>query len=351
MAFKNISSLIFFQKRLVIHSAVWLLFILINSGLYSFGHPEISFNEYLLDSVISLPIIFLFTYLTVYLLIPGILFKKKTFTFIIFFLALLIFCGFLEILKTNFIVIPLSQSEVLTKYPFNVFTVSHGAFFILVPAIYFTTLKFSRDWYKVRVLESEEEKKNLKNELNLLKSQVHPHFLLITLSNLESIARKNPKDAAPGIEKISEILNFILYECNVPNVRLSKELEQIQSFIELQKLNFSDKPEINYSIIGPTIEVRLAPLMLFTAVEFFFKNPPVDSSEKLKLSLFIEIFRNNLLFMVESENFNLTEDDFTNDPGITNLRKRISLLYNGKGHLTFKKIASKSIVQLNLIYE
>ncbi len=174
--------------------------------------------------------------------------------------------------------------------------------------------------------------------------------MLVTLSNLESIAREDPVKAAPGIEKISEILNFILYECNFAQTILNKEIEQIKSFIELQALNFQIKPEINYSIIGPTIEVRIAPLMIFTVVEFFFKKPHDDHGQSLRLSIFVEIFHNLLNFRVESENFNIPEEDFTEDTGIINLKKRLEIIYKNKGELISRHIGNRSMIQLNLTY-
>jgi two-component system LytT family sensor kinase len=339
------------RNRFERHTFSWIVFIFANAGLYSMGLQKDRFVEYLADYILSLPIIFLITYLTIYWLIPQLLLRKKVALFLFLFLVLLFISGILELLKTKVILLPLINPENIPDYSIDIYSISRGAFFILIPAIYFITIKYAREWYHMRVLKTEEERKQLRNELKFLKAQVHPHFLLVTLSNLENIAKENPVKAAPGIEKISEILNFILYECNVPQIRLNKELEQVRRFIELQELNFATKPEINYSIIGPTIEVRIAPLMIFTIVEFFFKNAGNTQDNGLKMNLFLEIFNNILNFTVDSENFDISETVFNEDSGIHNLKKRIDLLYHDKADLTFRYFANKSMVQFNLKYD
>ena len=350
MKFTKILSPFLPQNRFERHTLAWSMFIFANAGLFSMGQHTGRFTEFLADYILSLPIIFFITYLTVYRLIPFALMKGKIILFLLLFMILLLISGILEHLKTHLILLPLINPENFQTFSFSVFSISRGMFFILIPTIYFITIKYAREWYKMLVLKTEEEKKQLRNELKYLKAQVHPHFLLLTLSNLERIARKDPVKAAPGIEKISEILNFILYECNFPQIRLNKEIEQIKSFIELQELNFISKPEINYSIIGPTLEVNIAPLMTFTIVEFFFKNIHEDNEHGHVLNIFLEIFYNIMNFRVESENFNITEVEFAEDSGIINLKKRIELLYGSKGLLTFRNTGNKSIVQLNLNY-
>jgi two-component system, LytTR family, sensor kinase len=338
------------QNRFERHSVAWIAFLMSNAYLYSIGQPASNFIDYLADYILSLPLIFLITYLTVYLFIPKLLLRGKFFLFVFSFLSLLIFLGIFEIWKTYSILIPLINPGGSREYSINIYSIARGSFFIFIPTIYFITIKYARDWYRVKVLKTEEESIHLKNELKFLKSQVYPHFLLVTLSNLEEISKEKPEKAAPGIEKISEILNYILYECNVPQIRLSKEIKQIQSFIELQELNFQNKLKINYSIIGPTIEVVIAPLMAFTIVEFFFKKKSDIQNNEMKLSIFLEIFHNILNFTVEGEYFEISVHEFENDTGIINLKKRISLLYGKKGELLFSCYNHKSIIQLNLPY-
>jgi two-component system, LytTR family, sensor kinase len=350
MKIQKLLSVFLPQNRFARHSLVWAVFILANSALNTIGQQENQLIEFIADYIMSLPIIFLITYLTAYWLIPKFLVGKKIILFSILFLGLFIVSGFLEQLKTQLLLLPLIRPEKLHVLSISFDSVFRGAFFILIPTVYFIAIKYSGDWYKMKVLKTEEERKQLKYELKYLKSQVHPHFLLVTLSNLETIAREDPVRAAPGIEKISEILNFILYECNYPQIRLNKELEHIKSFIELQEMNFSQKPEINYCLIGPSIKVRLAPLMLFTIVEFFFKKPPRNDESLMKLGIFLEVFHNSMNFSVESEYFEISQSDFDEDPGIINLVKRIGILYPKDGELIFRNNGNKSLISLNLKY-
>ena len=338
------------QNRFERHFLAWTIFVFANAVLFSLGQSENRFIEYLFDYILSLPIIFLISYTTIYYLIPQLLLKRKLISFGILFMVLLVFVGILEVYKTQLILLPLISPEKTSNASLNVVSAFRGTFFILIPTVYCITIKYAREWYNIKVLETEEEKKQLRNELKFLKSQVHPHFLLVTLSNLETIAKKDPVAAAPGIEKISEILNFILYECNLPYISLNKEMEHVRSFIELQKMNFTKNLEINYSVIGPTIEVSISPLMIFTIIEFFFKKTDDFPEKTMKINIFLEIFHKDLIFRVESDNLSISDYGFNNDTGIQNLKKRIDLIYNTKASISFKSSENKSVVQFNLKY-
>ncbi len=336
-------------NRFESHVLAWIVFIIAIAGLYTLGQQKVHLIEFLADYILSLPIIFLISYTTAYLLVPWLLLRNKVIHFTLLFLLLLAISGVLEHYKTQYILFPLVSPERVNKDPLSFFSVFSAAFFILLPTVYFITIKYSRDWYRATVLKTEEESKHLRIELKYLKSQVHPHFLLVTLSNLELVARENPANAAIGIEKVSEILNFILYDCNVPEIRLSKEMEQIQRFIELQQLNYANKLEVNYSIIGSSVEISLAPLMVFTIVEFFFKNAGKNPDSTMKISVFLEIYHNILNCSVQGENFGLTEQDYNEDPGITNLKKRIEILYTDTASLSSRNFGNKFMIQLNLL--
>jgi LytS/YehU family sensor histidine kinase len=350
MNFKNAISVFSPQTRFERHTLAWAVFIFANAGLFTLGRPQGRFIEFLADYILSLPIIFFIAYLTIYLLIPKLLLQGKVLRFSLIFLVLLVFSGFMEHFKTQYILLPLISPEKTPMPGISFFSVFSGIFFILIPTIYCIIIKFAREWYNIKVLETEEERKQLRNELKYLKSQVHPHFLLVTLSNLETIARESPEKAAPGIEKISEILNFILYECNLPFISLNKEMAHVRRFIELQEMNFSRKPEIIYNVIGPTIEVSIAPLMIFTIVEFFFKKTDESPSKMMKISIFLEIYNKALTFSVDADNFNISDAAFNEDPGIQNLKKRMELIYQNKAELSFTHSDIKSVVQFNLNY-
>ncbi len=170
MKINKIQTIILPQNRFERHTIAWTAFVFANAGLFSIGQPKGRFIEFLADYILSLPIIFLITYLTAYWLIPRFLLKGKVIKFGCSFLILLIITGILEHLKTQIILLPLINPENLQNFSFNFFSISRGAFFVLIPTVYFISIKYSREWYNMKVLKTEEERKQLRNELKYLKA-------------------------------------------------------------------------------------------------------------------------------------------------------------------------------------
>ncbi|MDF1698057.1 MAG: histidine kinase [Saprospiraceae bacterium] len=108
-------------------------------------------------------------------------------------------------------------------------------------------------------------------ELNLLKTQIHPNFMLSTLRNLEKLTQKWDKDGQIVIEKLSESLDYILYKGRKDNVRIQDEIDAIKGYITLEKIRFKKTIEINLEVVGFSIEKDISPLILFSFLEFNFK--------------------------------------------------------------------------------
>jgi two-component system, LytTR family, sensor kinase len=348
MDLHRITSVFIPRNRFESHALAWTVFVFGNAVLFSIGQSENRFTEFLADYILSLPLIFLLAYTTAYSLIPRYLLKGRILMFTMLFLLVLLFSGILEHMKTQMILLPLIHPETEHLFVLDFYSLSRASFFILIPSIYFISIKYARDWYRMRVLKKEEESKQLRNELKLLKSQVHPYFLLVTLGNLEQIAIKDPVKAAPGIEMISEMLSFILYECNFPEIDLDRETVQIRRFISLQELNPVDRPSINFKVTGPVATVRVAPLMIFTLVEFFFKVQQVKGDSLPETEFDLEVKDNILKFCVSSTHTGISESAFRQDTGIINLSKRMEILYGKKAHLHFRNDKTKTEVKLKI---
>ena len=115
---------------------------------------------------------------------------------------------------------------------------------LTLPIIYFSLFGFLFktliEWIKDRKIKAELEKDKVKSQLELLKSQINPHFLFNTLNNIDVLILDEPKKASDYLKKLSEILRFMLYETDTEKVPLSKEVEYIKKYIELQKIRTSN---------------------------------------------------------------------------------------------------------------
>ncbi|HTJ52078.1 MAG TPA: two-component regulator propeller domain-containing protein [Cyclobacteriaceae bacterium] len=178
----------------------------------------------------------------------------------------------------------------------------------------------------------------LESELNFLKSQVNPHFLFNTLNNIYALCQVNSKNAAPMVGKISEMMRYMIYDCNADLVPLQKEIEYLQNYIDLNQLKSNRKLNASMHIEGNTEGLKIAPLLLINFLENSFKHGDIN----LNGDGFIrtELIVNNLeLFLTIENSFRETHPSSNNQKGIglENVKHRLSLLYPKRHSLRINK--------------
>ena len=118
-----------------------------------------------------------------------------------------------------------------------------------MPAI-FASVKLFEYWFINQKRNQELEKEKMESELKFLKSQIHPHFLFNTLNNLYALTLDKSDRAPEVVVKLSDLLSYMLYECNVAETQLAKEVKLLQDYMELEKIRYSDEIKINMDISG-----------------------------------------------------------------------------------------------------
>jgi sensor histidine kinase YesM len=150
----------------------------------------------------------------------------------------------------------------------------HMALFVFYTAISVAYM-FILEWYKNEKLRGEIAEEKLKTELDFLKSQINPHFLFNTLNNLFSISQKyKARQLSSGINELSNLMRYMLYESNAEFVSLKKEIKNIESFITIQQLRHEEEDEliINFEKKGDLNKAVIAPMILLPFVENAFKH-------------------------------------------------------------------------------
>jgi sensor histidine kinase YesM len=187
----------------------------------------------------------------------------------------------------------------------------------------------------IQLLRFRSKEEQYKSDIRFLKAQVNPHFLFNTLNNLYSVAQKNNDDeTAEGISKLSGMMRFMLYDTNTDEIPLSKELEYIGNFIELQKLRY-EKGELDmqFELLINSSNMRIAPLILIPFVENAFKHsyrPGGTSVIKLNVTAQSGILYFNVMNNIGK---NAAEDINESGVGLENVKSRLRLLYPGKHKL------------------
>lgn len=168
-----------------------------------------------------------------------------------------------------------------------------------------------------------EEKKSA--QLAFLKNQVNPHFIFNTLNNIYSLVSSHSDKALPSIEKLSHLMRYMYKDSDAEQVSLQREIEYINSFIELQNIRLSNQSSLQYQFTGNIAQQTIAPLLLIPFIENMFKHGILNNHTK-PLQINIEVQENDLrLHAVNFINHNIK--DTSSGIGLSNVKKRLELLY------------------------
>ena len=188
--------------------------------------------------------------------------------------------------------------------------------------------------YKDITLKEELNKKNYEMELALVKNQINPHFLFNTLNNIDVLIMKDAEQASVYLNKLSDIMRFMLYETKTEKIPLNKELTYIEKYIDLQKIRTSNINYVNYQVEGDGSNLVIAPMLFIPFIENAFKhaeNKKLDNAVNIKLTLSKE------MIVFECEN-KFSEGSASKDEqsGLGNelIAKRLQLLYSNKHTLS-----------------
>ncbi|UKJ06166.1 sensor histidine kinase [Solitalea lacus] len=172
-------------------------------------------------------------------------------------------------------------------------------------------------------------REKLNAELQLLKAQVHPHFLFNTLNNIYSFILTSNPIAPDLILKLSNLMHYIITECNHPKVQLTKEIEMIESYIELEKIRYGKRLDLDISIIGNLEHKSIAPLLLLPFIENSFKHGASTQLENSWIKVELLISERNLTMKLINSKPLDSDQHVTKNGGIglVNVQKRLQLLY------------------------
>lgn len=174
-------------------------------------------------------------------------------------------------------------------------------------------------------------KKLTEMELQLLKSQLNPHFYFNTLNNLYGLAMISPRKAPDAILKLSDIMEYVIYDCRNDKVPLQKELRFITSYIELERLRYEGNANIMLDVYGEPGEAQISPLLLIQFVENAFKHGM--ELDKTDCYLHIRILLGNGCLQFEAANSLMNPSNGPGGVGLSNVKKRLDMLYPGKHEL------------------
>lgn len=217
----------------------------------------------------------------------------------------------------------------------------------------FTMAKFANDYFLREDTVKLMEKKQVESELNFLKSQINPHFLFNTLNSIYSLALKKSDQTAEVVLKLSDLLRYILYECNAERILLSKEIETLNNYVELERIRTRSIDRISFVVKGEPGDIKVAPLIWISFVENAFKHGMGSRALDGFVNIEMDITPEAVIFKCMN-NFGESKPVYTPNAnnvggiGMENLQKRLALIYPERHKLKIEKKDGIFFVELIL---
>jgi len=284
-----------------------------------------------------------FFYLNAGLLIPKFIYKRKykeyALAIVVSFLLLLFF-GWLLIFGT------------MDQRGFNLSGhILFNFFFFLFFFAGSTAYKLTMDRARADRIAREKQTENLKTELSLLRSQASPHFMFNVLNNMVALARKKSDLLEPSLLKFSSLMRYMLYEADEEKVLLEKEIEYLHSYIDLQQQRFGKNVQVNVDLEAVDGNYEIEPMLLIPFVENAFKHG-TGMIEDAMISVQLKAEKGRINFTVQNKfaPASIEIKDKTSGIGLTNVKRRLNLLYGNKHKLAISQKDSwfNASLQLNL---
>ncbi len=328
-----------FKISIRYHIIFWVTYFLFN-----FVRWGSYFNDYwysLKSNLVEFSLNIVITYFVIYFLIPRFLLKKKYFTFLVLFFTSL---GILYLIRTGLIYLLVTENiwpeadGHQEAFSFNhIVAVFIGQTYVIALASVF---KLTYEWIYEKKKNEELQKIQLQTELDFLKSQIQPHFFFNTLNNLYALVINKSDNAADVVLKLSEIMQYVLYEVKTPKISLIKEINYIYTYLELEKLRYGDQINSNLEIEGNLDGLEIPPLLFLPFIENCFKHGTKNNID-IKVDINFEI-KNNFLFFTVANTFQEGLDSTrSHGIGIQNVKRRLELLYQNNYSL-------ETVVEKNL---
>ena len=211
-------------------------------------------------------------------------------------------------------------------------------------------IKLIREKIKRQIILAETKAENSRSELQLLQSQLSPHFLFNTLNNLYGLSLHEHEKLPPLLLKLSELLRYSVYEAKELYVPVKEEIDYIKNYIDFEKLRIGDRLELKLELEEiEDSKVKIAPMLLIVFVENAFKHSKNTQDEQIFVEIGLKRWGNSLLFRVKNSFWKTEEtENKIGGLGLENVKKRLELLYPNGHELQIDETENTFEVNLRL---
>lgn len=327
----NTTSLLLKIIRYKIHHVLfWFLYLSFWVFLYE---PVVGFFQAFQNAIVIIVLHGTASYFNNYYLVPYFLRKREYLLYLISIFLTISFICFSHIVYLLW-ADTIDDTEKYSLWSLDFFV--NDAIFTSYTIIITMTLLFFKRWFEKERLADKLEKLNIETELKFLKSQINPHFLFNSLNSVYALTLTKSDKAPEIVLKLSEILRYILYDGGEKVVGLEKELEYLKNYLELEKIRYGNRLQIEMNISGDPSGKEIAPMLFLPFVENSFKHGVNSNIGNTFIKIHVIIDESQIVFNIENNKPSNNLNDgigYQGGIGIENVKKRLALLYPAKHSL------------------
>lgn len=337
------------KQRVFLHLIFWVSYFLFFVFQYKLIYTSYKDWQWAVSLSITIwPDIFA-AYFTNYVLLPHFLYKKKIPLFatgLILSAAAMILLQRVLIIYVDYPIIMPEKAAGLKFWDFNPFYALVNIYSVVA---LFTVIKLMKDLFHSQQERTDLENQNKTSELALLRSQINPHFFFNTLNNIDALILSNPDHASEAIIRLSDIMRYMLYDTNSDQVLLEKEINYLNSYIELQRIRIKNPENIHFEHSNLCGSMTIAPMLFVPFIENAFKHGS-KVPDKARILIRLSCTKQMLIFEVENrfETRVGQQKDQTAGIGLNNVKRRLKLLYPGKHQLQIVQTEDNYKVHLEI---
>jgi len=335
------------QRGLLYHVFFWVIFFL----FMVINKPEdVSLGENMIRQSLRVLFYIIVVYINLYYLFPKYLKLNKLFAYMVLLIMLVAIATPIEVVLHHLL---FAKAGVSLASEFTIqrnSTVFLGTFFIGFSSSIYMIIN---DWMEHQRERVDLQRQNLTSELKYLKTQINPHFFFNTLNSIYALTLKKSEKAPEVVLKLSEMMRYMLYESNERIIPLTQEINYVQNYLELEKLRHGQNFQMEMEITGEPEGLSIAPLLFIPFLENAFKHG-IDHQlnsgyVKIKLDIGSQKLHLNVVNSLPSSEITPQKDGKKSGGiGLTNVRRRLNILYPKKHQLDIYKTANEYLVDLNL---
>ncbi|WP_066222371.1 sensor histidine kinase [Formosa haliotis] len=308
------------------HILFWLGYFIFNVVRWGSYFQDYWYS--LKSNLVEFPIHIIVVYVNVYYLIPKLILRKKYWSYVlwlIFMLAMvyLVRTGLNYVLVTKDIW-PEAENAGRFMELNHVIAVVLGELYVIG---FVSAIKLLIDWSIEKQRNEDLAKLQLSTELKYLRTQIQPHFFFNTLNNLYALTLTKSDNAPQLVIKISDMMQYVLYEVNSSKADLFEEINHINNFIDIARLRFNESIDCEMDITGDIEDVEVPPLLFLTFIENCFKHG-LKNCDKVIVRMSFEVIGKDYLAFTLVNSFkanpNITSEQGI---GIANTKRRLNLLF------------------------